>query len=130
MATTDVDIKIVEEPKAQIEPPQPGAPRTITIPTVSPHLVPDEDATAYCLTRRNVIDIVIALLLAAGIIYLVMFWKRGRMMMPLSGLMTQAPRRAAASGFQQGIRQGARQGVRGAQGALQQFGGILKKIFF
>lgn len=75
-----------KEPLVQItEPPKPQQPTTY-----QPPLIPDENATAYCLTRRNVIDAIIAILLAAGIIYLVMSWRSAK---PYTGLtrMRAAP---------------------------------------
>lgn len=62
------------EKKATVNsPPLPPKSQTIIIPTVSPELIPNEDATAYCFTRRNMFDIVIGLILAIGIIYFVMY---------------------------------------------------------
>lgn len=55
----------------------PPLPTTKTIVVTSqPPLIPNENATAYCLTRRNIFDTIIAILLAIGIIYIVISWRR------------------------------------------------------
>lgn len=68
-----------EQPSIQqvtIEPPLPQT-KTIIV-TAQPPLIPNENATAYCLTRRNVFDAIIALILAAGIIYIVIYWRQSK----------------------------------------------------
>ena len=78
--STDPLLDAIAEPtqksvkKAGISsPPSPPKSQTIIVPTVSPNLIPDEDSTAYCFSRRNMFDIVIGLILAIGIIYFVMY---------------------------------------------------------
>lgn len=58
-------------------PPEPPKTQTITIPTTSPLLIPDEEKATYCFNRRNFFDIIIGLLIAIGIIYFVMYNNRG-----------------------------------------------------
>ena len=77
MSTTEAETGPV------VQPPPPTT-RTVVV-TTSPQLIPDENATAYCLTRRNIFDAVIAILLVAAIIYFVLQWRSGGRM-PFTGL--------------------------------------------
>lgn len=55
------------------------AQKTIIVQTAPPPpLIPDENATAWCFTRRNIFDAVIALGIAGAIIYFVMSMRSGR----------------------------------------------------
>jgi len=53
--------------------------RTIVV-TANPALIPNEDTTSFCLTRRNVFDIIIAIILVVGIIYYVIQMRKERNM--------------------------------------------------
>ena len=75
-----------------VEPPQPPQPKTIIV-TERPLLIPNENASVYCLTRRNIFDAVIAIVLASGIIYFVMSLRGAK---PYTGL-TRTMGRAANS---------------------------------
>ncbi len=57
-------------------PPEPPSTQSITIPTTSPFLIPDEDKETYCFNRRDFFDIIIGLIIAIGIIYFVMYNNR------------------------------------------------------
>lgn len=104
------------------EPPKPST-RTVVV-TTRPALIPDEESVAYCLTRRNVFDAVIALILVVGIIYLVFYWRKAR---PFTGL-TRAMNtgtgfgRTGASGAR-GLGQG-----QGLAGIGRQIAGALRKF--
>ena len=86
--------KVVEEKKILVV--EPPAPQTVVV-TTRPPLIPDENATAYCLTRRNIFDAIIALLLAGGIIYLVMSWRSARPYTGLTRTMRATTTTAAAA---------------------------------
>ena len=90
------------------EPPVPTT-RTVVV-GIRPPLIPDENAYAFCLTRRNIFDTVIALMLVVGIIYLVFYWRRGA-------------RQTMNTGFGQGT------GARSARGVGQQIAGAFKRFF-
>ena len=68
---------------AIVEPPPPHT-KTVIV-TTQPELIPDESSTVFCLTRRNIIDAIVAIILAAGIIYLVISWRRAT---PATGFAT------------------------------------------
>jgi hypothetical protein len=64
------------QPSAQQPPQVPVTTRTVYVTTANPPLIPDENASAYCLTRRNLFDTFIAILLAIAIIYFVLQWRQ------------------------------------------------------
>lgn len=77
---------VQNEAPATAAPANPTAPTTKTVVvTTRPPLIPNESANAYCLSRRNMFDAVIAILLVIGIIYFVTQWRQGGRM-PFTGL--------------------------------------------
>ncbi len=58
-------------------PPQPKSSDTSASPSsiTPPLLIPNENANAYCISRRNILDVIIAIVFACGVIYLVMYMR-------------------------------------------------------
>lgn len=108
------------------------APRTIIVQTTKPPLIPDENSTAYCFTRRNIFDAIIALAIAGAIIYFVM-GRRGSGM-SLNPFATGSSGYGATGAFGRmgtgtGMRaQAMRPGV-DLSGIGQQIAGAIKKMF-
>lgn len=73
---SETEIKVEEDIKIE-SPPKPPASQTIVIPTTSPLLIPENGDSQYCFTRRGIMDIVVGLIIAIGVIYFVMYTGTG-----------------------------------------------------
>ena len=104
-------------------------PKTIIVhQTTKPPLIPDENATAWCFTRRNMFDAVIALAIAGVVIYFVMGMRGGRSM-SLNPFGSSSGSSAFGRMAPAGVRtQGMRPGV-DISGIGQQIAGAIKKFF-
>lgn len=70
----------------------PRTTRTVVV-TTRPPLIPEEDSNALCLTRRNIFDAIIAIVIVGIIIYFVVQWRRGsRLQTGLTGMFNNAGR--------------------------------------
>lgn len=110
--------------------PQATTTRTIVVPD-NQALIPDENATAYCLTRRNVFDTIIALLIVIGIIYFVIESRKGsRMGYETTGLFDFGSSTGTGTGMGMGAATAAATGMGAEMNRMgTQVAGALKKWF-